>query len=304
MTHPDAGPFWLPPLPLAVAAVAYAWAVLRLTRRGDRWPPGRSLCAAAGVAVLTAALLPPLADATDFPVHVVQHLMLAMVAPLALVLSAPVTLALRTLPRAGRRGLLAVLHRPVLQLLASAPVVLLLDVGGLYAYYLTPLFAATHDRPVLHAAVHAHMVLAGCLLSWYLVGTDPAPARRSVRGRLVVLFVAAGSHDLLAKLLYARGLPAGGGTPEQVRTGAQIMFYGGDLLEITLVVLLFASWYARGSRFLAHQQRRRTTAPGRPGRVSVSAVRAQDAELVPLGVGHDDVGDLALSDVDPGRTQF
>jgi putative membrane protein len=272
VTHPapmqEAGPFWLPLLPVAVAAVAYGWAVLRLTRRGDRWPPGRSLSAAAAAAVLVAALLPPLDDVMDFRVHVVQHLMLAMVAPLGLVLSAPVTLALRTLPRAGRRGLLAALHRPVAQALAFAPVVLLLDVGGMYAYYLTPLFAATHDHPVLHAVVHAHMVLAGCLLSWYLVGIDPAPARRSVRGRLVVLFIAAGSHDLLAKLLYARGLPAGGGTSEQVRAGAQIMFYGGDVIEIILAVLLLASWYARGGRLIAHQHRRTTSSPGQPRRVA------------------------------------
>lgn len=49
--------------------------------------------AVVGFGVLTASLMPPLIDTMDFPVHVIQHLMLAMLAPLALALSAPVTLA-------------------------------------------------------------------------------------------------------------------------------------------------------------------------------------------------------------------
>lgn len=72
-----------------------------------------------------------------------------------------------------------------------APLVLVLVVGGMYAYYLTPVFAASHQHPWLHPVVHTHMFLAGCLWSWYLVGSDPMRARPSIRTSLIVLFLAA-----------------------------------------------------------------------------------------------------------------
>jgi putative membrane protein len=257
MDHMDGvGPYWLPLLVLVPAAGAYLVAVGRLHRRGDAWPVARSLWAAVGLSVLTASLLPPLADAMSFPAHIVQHLMLSMLAPLALALSAPVTLALRTLPLRGRRMVLRAVQSRFARVITLAPTVLLLDVGGMYAYYLTPLFAETERHPWLHVTVHAHMFLAGCLLSWYLVGPDIMPTRPRIRTSVLVLFVAAGSHDLLAKLMYADLRPTGGGSAAQIRTGAQVMYYGGDAVELLLAVGLLAGWYARTGRALGHQQRR------------------------------------------------
>ena len=92
------------------------------------------------------------------------------------------------------------------------------------------------------------MFLAGGLLSWYLAGRDPMPSRPSIRTSLIVLFFAAGSHDLLAKLMYAHLLPHGGGTAAQIHTGAQIMFYGGDAIELALAVAMLVPWYARTGR--------------------------------------------------------
>jgi putative membrane protein len=126
----------------------------------------------------------------------------------------------------------------------------------MYGYYLSPLFAATHAHPWLQLAVHTHMFLAGCLLSWYLIGRDPLPRRASTRTTLVVLLIAAGSHDLLSKLMYAHLLPHGGGTPAQLRAGAQLMFYGGDAIEIALSIAVMSAWYARGGRQLSHARRR------------------------------------------------
>lgn len=262
----EIGPVWLPLLLLIPGAVAYALAAIRLRRRGERWPLIRSIWAVVGFGVLTASLMPPFVNAMDFPLHVTQHLMLAMLAPLALALSAPVTLALRTLPRRGRRRLLGVVHSRFSSVMMFAPLVLILEVGGMYAYYLTPLFAASHQHPWLHLAVHTHMFLAGCLLSWYLVGRDPMPGRPSIRTSLIVLFLAAGSHDLLAKLMYAHLLPHGAGTAGQIHTGAQIMFYGGDAIELALAFALLLPWYARTGRQIASERRRATaTILGRSG---------------------------------------
>lgn len=49
---------------------------------------------------------------------------------------------------------------------------------------------------------------------------------------------------MLAKLIYAHLLPRGAGTADQIHAGAQIMFYGGDVIELTLAAALLLPWYA------------------------------------------------------------
>jgi putative membrane protein len=116
---------------LILAGGAYLAAVKRLRARGDRWPISRTLTAAGGLICLAAAVLPAPDPMPTFPAHVVQHLLLAMLAPLLLALSAPVTLALRTLPGTGRRPLRRAVHSRAARILTLAPVVLILDVGGM-----------------------------------------------------------------------------------------------------------------------------------------------------------------------------
>ena len=258
---------WWPAVPLLVLVLLHLAGVVRLWRRGDRWPLGRSAAAVAGVACAAAALLPPLAARSDFPAHVVGHLLLAMVAPLLLALAAPVTLALRALPPPGRRRLLRVLHSRAARVLTWAPVVLALELGGMYAVYLNDLFALAHAHPALMALVDLHMVLAGLLLAVLLVGADPLPDRPGLAGSLGTLLVAAAGHDVLAKLMYARLLPAGAGTPDEVRLGAQVMYHGGTAVEVAFAVALMAGWYVRGGRDLRRERRRslRTTSVPAPG---------------------------------------
>jgi putative membrane protein len=248
-------PWWLPLLVVLPVAVAYGAGVVKAAQTGLAWSPTRTAAAAAGLALLAAALMPPLMGSTDFRIQIVQHLALGMLAPLVLASSAPVTLALRTLPQANRRRLVRVLHNRLVRALTLGPVVLTLELGGMYLYYLTPVYAQAHQRPWLHFLVHAHMFLAGCLLSWYLVGRDPLP-RADWPAKLSVLLVAAAGHDVLAKLMYAHLLPHNAATPDQLRAGAQIMFYGGDAIEVILAVAVMGSWYAHTGRAHAHQRRR------------------------------------------------
>jgi putative membrane protein len=264
MHHADhAAPTWWPAVPVLVVALAYLAGVARLRRRGDRWPAGRSVAAAAAVVALGAAVLPPVAAHTDvFAVHVVGHLLLALVAPLLLALAAPVTLALRALPAPGQRRLLAVLRSGPVRALTWPPVVLALDLGGMAAFYLTDLFALAHAHPAVMALVDLHMVLAGALLAVVLVGRDPLPHRPGLVAALLTLLVAAAGHDVLAKVMYARLLPAGAGSAEQIRLGAQVMYYGGTVVEVALAVALMAGWYARTGRELRRERRRAlATAP-------------------------------------------
>jgi putative membrane protein len=248
----------LTPLALTVlGAAGYLAGVGRLRRDGHRWPPARTACLLAGGLCVAGALLPPVsAHDEQFGVHVLQHLLLGMTGPALLALSAPVTLALRAVPRHVRRRLLTVLHSRPAMVLATPAFAVAVNLGGLCGLYLTHLYSATERSDLLHAAVHLHLFLAGCLLSWALVGIDPARRRPGVRIRLAALVVAAAGHDILSKYLYAWGLPFGGGSMAARHFGAALMHDGGTGVGVALAVILMTQWYQAEGRALLREQRR------------------------------------------------
>jgi putative membrane protein len=269
--HADVGTLvgWVGPGLALAGLAAYCVGVAVLNRRGDRWPVARTAAAVGAGAMLAVASAPPFAASGDFRVHAGAHVLLAMLGPLLLALSCPVTLALRTMPRRGRRVTVGTMHRRAVRLWLSGPVIVALDVCGMYLFYLTGLFQAAHDRPWLHAAVHAHMVLAGFLLAWYVVGRDPVPGRRSTASAAAALLAAAVAHDILAKTMYARELPTGAG--EHLQAGAQLMYYGGHAVEIALAAALLAGWYAKTGRELARERRRASPTAATPAMISTES---------------------------------
>ncbi|WP_250000869.1 cytochrome c oxidase assembly protein [Actinoplanes sp. M2I2] len=224
---------------LAVLAGAYAVAVARLSRRDADWPAGRSLAWYAGLATAAAATF---GHHHDFRAHMSAHLLLGMAAPLLLVLGRPVTLTLRALPVGPARRVSRVLRTPALRMVTHPVTAAVLDAGGLWLLYTTDLYAQALARPWLHTLVQAHMLLAGGLLTAAVIGRDPAPHRPGpiVRGAVFLAFVAA--HGILAKHLY--GYPPPGVPAGEAAAGAQIMYYGGDLLHLVVIVLFFRQCFA------------------------------------------------------------
>ncbi len=250
------GPAFLVLVLLLVAGATYTAGVQRLHRRGVGWPVSRSIAAAAGLLSLAVAALPLPVSLPEFSAHVVQHLLMAMLAPLLLALSAPVTLLLRTSRGRARSSALRILHSRWARLVMLAPVLVVLEIGGLYGYYLTPLYELAHHNATLKAVVHLHMFLVGCLLSWYLVALDPMRHRPSLPMSLVVLLLVAAAHDLMAKIMYAHHLPAAAGTDADIETGAQLMYYGGTVVELALAVAVLVQWYRKTGRAHRREQRR------------------------------------------------
>jgi putative membrane protein len=219
-----------------VAVVTYV--VLSGRRTWSRW---RTASFVTGGALLILALTGPVASlaAADFRGHMLQHLLIGMFAPLALVMGAPMTLLLRSLPTAQGRRVGRLLRGPACHLLADPWVALLLSVGGMAALYCTPLYALV-PAPL----AHLHFLLAGYLFAWVIAGPDPAPRRPPVPVRLVVLGVAIAAHASLSQVMYAGllDLPVPG---DQLRGAAEIMYYGGDVAELLLALALTATWRPR-----------------------------------------------------------
>ncbi|MFD0684536.1 cytochrome c oxidase assembly protein [Actinomadura fibrosa] len=244
----------------AATVVAYLAAAGALRRRGDAWPWRWDTCFTAGGAALVVALLP--LPGGEFTGHMIQHLLAGMVAPLLLVPARPFTLVLRTLrPGRPRRALLTLAHSPASWLLFP-PLAALLDLGGLWVLYRTPLLAATHDRPLLHAAVHARMVAAGVLFTAAICQLDPVRHRWSPLTRGLTLLLAGAAHAVLAKTLYGTPPPGTAFRPDDLHTGAQLMYYAGDLVELALATVIAVHWYTATGR--AHHRAVQSRVPPVP----------------------------------------
>ncbi|MEU1127730.1 cytochrome c oxidase assembly protein [Streptomyces sp. NPDC005899] len=234
----------------AFALLLLAGSYVALSRRARRcnpvqgWSPWRTACFLAGAALLAVALLPPVAAYAhhDFRGHMAQHMLIGMYAPLALVLGAPVTLLLRTLPTAHGRRLTRVLHSRPARVATRPAVALLLSAGTLVALYVTPLYNTAMGHPAGHWLMNAHFLLAGLLFAHVMAGPDPAPSRPGVRVRLVCLGVAIAVHAVLSQMIYGGFWTDVHAPVDQVRGGAELMYYGGDIAELLLAAALVATW--------------------------------------------------------------
>jgi len=170
------------------------------------------------------------------------HLLLGMAAPLLLVLAAPVTLGLRALPIRQARILSHVLGSRPARFRTHPVTAAILNAGGLWALYTTSLYQQMVHHTWLHLLVHVHVLAAGYLFTAAIVGVDPAPHRpgRGVRTAVLVAFLAA--HGILAKHMYAH--PPPGVPKEQAQAGGQLMYYGGDVLDLALIVVFCWQWYS------------------------------------------------------------
>lgn len=227
---------------LVALGVAYAVALLRQPG-GKRWSPWRTLSWLAGIAIAGIALIGPLAEAAhaDFRDHMLVHLLLGMLAPILLVLGAPVTLALRALPVPRARQVVRLLASPPLRLVAHPITAALLNVGGLTLLYRTDLYRLMHEQAAISVLVHLHVLAAGYLFTAALIGIDPIAHRPSYRHRLVVMVAAFAAHAILAKSLYASPPP---GVPiARAEAGSQLMYYGGDIVDLLLVTIFCWQWY-------------------------------------------------------------
>ncbi|GII54180.1 membrane protein [Planotetraspora thailandica] len=241
---------WLAAFSALAAVVLYTWAAARSRRRGRGWPAVRQACFALGGVSLAVAAVSPLPGG-EFTAHMLRHLLAGMAAPLLLVLGRPVTLALRVAGGAGRRRLLAVVRSRVVTWLLFPPLAALLDMGGLWALYRTPVFAATHHAPLLHALVHVHVVAAGVLFSASICQVEPLRRRYGLAVRAGTLVAASAAHAILAKSLYGTPPPGTAFPAGDVRAGAALMYYGGDLIEIGLAAVVAVQWYVASGRALS-----------------------------------------------------
>jgi cytochrome c oxidase assembly factor CtaG len=268
-----------------VALLVYLAAVVRLRRSGVAWPWWRTLSWVGGAASLFAVTGTWLNGYSMvlFSLHMVQHMVLAMITPILLLLGAPVTLALRTLPRgkgaagAPRALLLELLHSRVARFLAAPGFTVPLFIASLYGIYFTPVFDLLMSNPAGHQFMLAHFVVTGLLFFGPVMAQDPWPNTHSHPTRILELLVPVPFHAffgvavMIASTLLVDTFatpPAGWGIDpigDQTVAGG-IAWSFGELPTVLVLLVVLVTWMGSDER--------------RARALDRAADRSGDAELV------------------------
>ena len=254
---------------LVTAVALYIRGVIILTRRGDKWPVGRTVAFALGISAIDYATSGGLGVYAkfSFEYHMTAHMLLGMVAPIGIVLGAPITLALRTLPQGrtsqerGVRGtLIALLHSKPAAVFTNPVSALALFDGSLFVLYMTPLFGNLMQSHLGHLVMSVHFLLAGILFFHVIIGIDPNPRKVPHIVRIVILFAAMSIHAFFAVALIStstlldQGYFASLQTPWNLdlladqHAGGSVAWAMGEIPILLALVATFIQWMRDDSR--------------------------------------------------------
>jgi putative copper resistance protein D len=207
-------------------------------------------------------------DTVSFTAHVVQHVLLGIVAPFFLALGAPVTLALQAAHRPTQVNLVRVLHSRPVAILSHPLVAGALFALSLFLLYFSPLYELSLRNEVVHAWVHVHFLVVGCLFFWVAIGLDPSAHRVPYGARLLLVLLTVPFHAFLGLALMSTQHPlaesyyAGQDRTGQVailddqHDGAALMWAVGELVALGAGGVILVQWSAHEQRETRRLDRR------------------------------------------------
>ncbi|RLV55542.1 copper resistance protein CopD [Aeromicrobium phragmitis] len=251
------------------ALALYVTGLVVLRRRGDRWPIGRTVSWCVGVLVVAWATIGGIGEYSHvmFSMHMISHMMLSMIAPIFLVLGAPITLALRTLPGARRPGehspralLMAFVHSRLARFFTHPVVAAIIFMGSLYALYFSSLFEVLMRTHSGHVFMEAHFLLAGVLFYYVVIGVDPSPRSVPPLVRFGLLMISIPFHAFFsvavmgADYVIAEGFYTALDRPfatdllADQYLGGGIAWATGEVPLVLVMAAIFVQWFRSDSR--------------------------------------------------------
>jgi putative copper resistance protein D len=267
----------IPTVGIVVAALLYLEGIRSVRRRpGPAFPPGRIACFLGGLAVLFLALASPIDGYSGVLLsdHMLQHLLIAMVAAPLLVLGTPILLALRAAsPETRQRFLLPILHSRFVRVLASPIVGWGTFALVMWGSHVSGLYEAALRSTGVHALEH-FAYLASALLFWRpIVGLEPGPGRLSHPGRILYMFLAmpvtsllglaisASNHLLYPTYLAGANLLGISALSDQHLAGT-LMWTVGMFLMAPAIGLVLLDWMRRDEQQALRAEARGAGQPG------------------------------------------
>ena len=279
-----------------IAAALYTFGVIRVRQNQIEWSVLRTISFMVGIGLViwTTSAGISMYSKVSFEYHMIQHMTLSMIAPIFIVLSTPITLALRALPaqkssdhRSLREWILALLHSGYSKLITHPLMVLAIFTFGLYGLYFTPLFATLMASHTGHIFMELHFLISGILFSYVVIGADPTPRNVPYWSRLMIVLVGLSLHAFFAIAIMQSTEPIGVDWYIQVQppwitdlladttAGGSIAWALGEIPTFLLLVIVAVMW-ARDDTRLAKQLDR---AADRDGDAELKAYNTQLSAL-------------------------
>ena len=238
-----------------VAGALYLWGAWRVGRRHPArpWPWWRTGLFLAGLAVVVIATQSGIGVYDDvlFWDHMVQHLLLIMVAPPLLVVGEPFTLLLHASRNPLHSWAKRVIRSRVVSFLTWPPFGLVAYIVTIVGTHLTSLTGQILRNPLLHDLEHVLYLVVGYLFFRPLLGREPIRWRISYPIRILVLFLAMPVDTFTGLVLgyttsgtYTEGPrpPGAPGPVQDVQWAGAIMWIAGDAIMFALMLLVLLAW--------------------------------------------------------------
>src|SRR6266536_2889211 len=217
---------------------------------------GRMVCFGAGLLAIVVAVdgPPDVLSGVSFSAHMVQHLLLQLVAPPLLLLGGPLSLLLRADPPwLPRRALVRLLRSRPVRVLAHPVTALSLFTVVLVGWHLTALYNLALERDWVHELEHVAFLVTALLFWWPAIGVDPAPHRLSYPARLLYLFLdmpvmaylglaIANASYVLYPHYAAQQTPWGASALQDQGVAGTIMWVSGTFTMIPAIAVVFLRW--------------------------------------------------------------
>jgi cytochrome c oxidase assembly factor CtaG len=248
----------LPQILIIGSGLAYWLAFRRVNAAHPSNPTPRRRLAAwlAGLVTLEIALQGGIEhyDTILFSIHMVQHMLLVLVAAPLLILGAPITLILRVAtPEDRKRIVLPILHSRVVRFFGHPIVAWVLFTVVMWGTHVTPLFDAALEDPLIHEFEHALFLGSALLFWWPVIALDPSPYRMSYPARMLYLFLQMPQSTFLAVTIYSATAPLyphyvtlalswGPGPLIDQQAAAALMWVWGDLTFLVAMLFVLAEW--------------------------------------------------------------
>ena len=290
--HPE----WFMLVVSLVAASLYTIGFVRLKRNKQKFSNLRAVSFYIGISLIiwvTCAGISKYA-VVSFSAHMVQHMTLSMLAPIFIIMSAPITLALRALPtsqdkthRNARGWILGLLKSRYTRTVTNPFIILFLFTVGLYGIYFTSIFATLMSSHSGHILMEIHFLITGLLFAFVVIGVDPAPHKAPYWGKLILVLVALSVHAFFAIAIMQSSTPIGSEWYSRVQPpwitdalqdtymAGGIAWALGEVPTLLLLVIVAVQW-AKSDTRLAKQRDR---AADRDGNTELSAYNEELARL-------------------------
>nr|WP_120491196.1 cytochrome c oxidase assembly protein [Corynebacterium lactis] len=259
-----------------VAAWIYLYWLYLLKKRGGSWPLSNTLWWVGGCVLLLFTSSSALGKymPAQFSVHMTAHMLYSMGIPVMLVLGGPVTLALRALKPAGKKGLPGIrewlvvfINNPVSRFLTHPVVATVQFVAGFYLLYMTPLYDFLADEHAGHLFMNIHFLISGYIFYWVIIGVDAAPQQISPAVKMVTLMGSLPFHawfgvslmqsqQVLAREYYSTlNLPWTVNLLQDQNIGGAVAWAAGEVPLYIVTVALFVQWMRSDAKDAARYDR-------------------------------------------------